>query len=231
MTTLTVVANLFDSDIHVEGSIGAILPGITPGKYRAVGGVSVKGSLVDTHIGTNGDMATLRVMGELAETSITVRGDLSPIDLLAAQTMTALVVNGRVSDSEFLIGYDLEFTDVNPQVQITTVTFGGSWVESDLAVGASEGADGEFGTDDDEAIHGGGPIVSRIAMLTVKGHAYGSSEPGDHYGIAAQEIVKARIGLAYLPLTAGAGTDLAPIILGGRFDFAVREVAAGVVII
>lgn len=232
MTSLTVTGYVEDSDIHVGGSVGSITATPVPGKFRAVGGIVVKGYLDETHIGVNGDLANLRISGYVDELDLTVRGDLAPGDILAAQTIGNIVIGGRVSDSELLIGYNLDFQAVNPEVQVGAVTISGTWNESSLAVGTVDGGDAFFGTEDDAAIAGGsGGIVSRIAMLTMKGHVYGSFYTSeDFYGVSAQEIVKAKLGLANLPLTPGAGNDLVPILFGNAFDFAVREVAVPLII-
>ena len=229
--SVTVFANFLYSSIIVDGSIGSFVTTAVPGKFRASGGIVVKGSVIGGDIGTNGDLANLRVSGEFQGTRVTARGDLAPADLLTAQTIGNLAIGGRVMDSDFLVGFDLDLNAVNPDVQVDKVAITGNWIASNLAVGVEEGADGYFGFQTDDAIAGGGSpaIVSRIASLTLKGHSYGTpGESDDFYGIAVEEIGKARIGLANLPLTAGASNDLAPAFFGSGFDFVIHEVTSGV---
>ena len=228
MSAFSVFGNFIDSSLIAEGSIGAVSNATLPGKFRYSGGVVVKGSVLGGDIGTNGDLANFRVSGDVQATLVSARGDLVTPDLLAAQTMGALTIGGRASHSDFLLGYDLDLHSVNPDVQLDKVTVTGGWVGSNLAVGAEQGADGLLGTADDEAISGGnGAITSRIASIVIKGAAYGTpGESGDFYGIAAEEIVKGKVALTTLPLSAGAGNDLGPTLLGVSFDFAVHEVGS-----
>ncbi len=227
ISAFTVFGNVIGTSLIAEGSIGAISNATTPGKFRYSGGVVVKGSVLGGDIGTNGDLANFRVSGDVQGTLVSARGDLVTPDLLTAQTMGALTIGGRASHSDFLLGYDLDLNSVNPDVQLDKVTVTGGWVGSNLAVGAEQGADGFLGTADDTLIEGGNAtITSGIAALVIKGAAYGTpGQSGDFYGIAAEEIVKGKIALATLPLSAGAGNDLGPTLLGVSFDFAVHEVS------
>ncbi len=230
IASITVAGNILGTNLSAGGSIGSFTTTAVPGKFRATGGIVVKGSVISSDFGIAGDLANLRVSGEFQDTLVTVRGDLAPVDLLTAQTIGNLAIGGRVAHSDFLIGYDLNVDAVNPDVQVDKIIITGNWVDSNLAVGVEEGPDGFFGLGTDTAIAGGSAsIVSRIASLTIKGHAYGTlSDSDDYFGIVAQEIAKARIGLANLPLTVGPGNDLTPLILGTSLDLAVREVALGV---
>jgi|GEM_PF-3155774 len=230
VSTFTVAGNLIGTDFIAEGSIGTISASTTPGKFRYSGGLVVKGSILGGDIGTNGDLANLRVSGDLQSTRVTVRGDLNPADVLAAQTIGQLTVGGRVYQSDVLVGYDLDVLAVNPDVLVEKVAVTGNLVASNLSVGADAGADGFFGTVDDTPIGiGNAAIVSRIASLTIKGAAYGTpGQSGDYFGIAAEEIVKGKIALAPLALSTGASNDLGPALFGTSFDFAIHEVGATV---
>ena len=231
VSTFTVFGNWVDTSLTAEGSLGAISATAVPGKFRYSGGVVVKGSILGGHLGTNGDLANLRVSGDLQGARVTARGDLAPADVLTAQTIGQLAVGGRVFQSDFLVGYDLNAIPVNPDVQVDKVAVTGSWVASSLAVGADRGTDHFVGTADDAPIIGGSAaIVSRIASLTIKGAAYGSpGQSDDFYGIAAEEIASVKIALTPLVLTAGASNDTAPLFFGPSFDFALHEVGVSVI--
>ena len=93
---------------------------------------------------------------------------------------------------------------------------------SDLAAGVRPG-NGYFGDADDSLIPGGGAIVSRIASITIKGQALGSTAAGDSFGFAAQQIGALKVGGIAFKLTPGASNDLTPLPLGATADLRARE--------
>ncbi len=96
---------------------------------------------------------------------------------------------------------------------------------SSLIAGADAGADGLFGTDDDELIAGGGSVIASIAKILIKGAATGTSDDAtDHYGFVSEQIKTFKAAGAKTSLTSGAGNDLTGIFIGPDDDLRVREV-------
>jgi hypothetical protein len=92
---------------------------------------------------------------------------------------------------------------------VGSVTVGGDWTASSLAVGVLDtGGDG-FGRNDtlidprpDAAIR------ARIARIIIRGAATGGTVDGDFFGITAEKIGYAKIGGVVQPLTKGVADDI-----------------------
>jgi hypothetical protein len=122
-------------------------------------------------------------------------------------------------------GYDRNGALVNADAGIGAVALAGSWRASSLAAGASPGADGFFGTADDELISGGSSVVARIASILIKGSASGSAdEESGRFGFVAEEIGAFSAGSLKLPLTSGPRNDLSGVKIGGSSNLTPREV-------
>jgi hypothetical protein len=213
------------SFLNSSGGFGGIVTGATPGSVKIIGGISIAGSLLDSSIKTDGDLANLGVGRRLDGSTVSARGTDEPDDDFAAQTIGAITVLGRVSHSSILAGYDMAGNAVNANVQIGKVTVGMHWIASNLVAGVTAGNDDKWGTADDEVISGGNSIVSSIASLVITGHARGTVGGMDRFGIVAQKVTALSVSGTAIPLTAGASNNLTGFALGSTFDFRVREVA------
>jgi hypothetical protein len=158
---------------------------------QALGSVRIRGNLV----GTSASPVLITAVGQAGATTTDV-------------AIGRLTVIGRVEHARILAGYNLIGTAVNADAQIGAVTVGGDWVTSDIAAGATDGLDDEFGTDDDAMIGGGSAdINSRIGSITIWGQALGDVSGGDYFGWVAQAIGAVSIGGTMIPLTVGPGND------------------------
>jgi hypothetical protein len=209
---------------QVSGSIGTIGKRTASGSFALFGGITVKGSIEHAVIATDGDLADLTVGGNIDDTRISARGDFAPLNGLAAQTIGRIAVGGHVDTSTILAGYDSTGAAVNADVKFGELSVGTHWSASNLVVGVTAGLDGVFGTEDDALIGGGNAIFARIARVVIQGPAFGTVGGTDHFGFVAEKIGAFRSGGSALPLTFGAGNDLAGFNIGPTFDLIVREV-------
>lgn len=122
----------------------------------------------------------------LAVDKLTIKGDALRTDLLFGSEYNALY---------------------NPDAFVNEVVIAGKFTASNIAVGVSAGADGYYGTRDDVSGHGTSRFPATMKSLTIGGKISGSATAGDHFGIAAQHIIKARINGALLPLHPGRAND------------------------
>ena len=148
---------------HLTGGVGQLNDG------TAVGGLRVRDSIRDSALHIGGDLARLIVGGDFADSTLTVRGDYFTPDRLTAQTIAAIRIGGDVDHSQLLIGYNNGGVAVNSEVQIGTVTVGGDWIASDLAVGGKTGLDNAFGTSDDGPIGDVNIFGASIALDDLNG--------------------------------------------------------------
>ena len=211
-----------------SNGFGSIATGATTGSVKINGGISITGSLLNSSIRTDGDLAKLGVGRRLDGSTVSARGTDAPADDVAAQTIGAITVGGRVSHSSILAGYDTEGSAVNANVHIGKVKVGTHWIASNLVAGVATGNDDKWGTADDVVISGGNSIVSSIASLVITGHARGTVGGMDRFGIVAQKVTALSVSGTAIPLTAGASNNLTGFALGSTFDFRVREVAVAV---
>jgi hypothetical protein len=134
------------------------------------------------------------------------------------------VIGDDVENARILVGYDKDEQSVNPDAHVGKVVVKGDWIASSLAVGIADSTNDGFGRNDVLIAGDITPsVVSRIASLTIKGTASGSSGSGDHFGITAQQIGKVKIGGTNIPLS----KDVADNILldEANSDFRVVEVS------
>ena len=224
VSTLSIDGTVRDCYLKSNG-FGSIATGATTGSVKINGGISITGSLLNSYIRTNGDLAKLGVGRRLDGSTVSARGTDAPADDVAAQTIGAITVGGRVSHSSILAGYDTEGSAVNANVHIGKVKVGTHWIASNLVAGVTAGNDDKWGTTDDVVISGGNSIVSSIASLVITGHARGTVGGMDRFGIVAQKVTALSVSGTTIPLTAGASNNLTGFALGSTFDFRVREVA------
>lgn len=203
--------HLIGSSIVAAGdsldATGAILSG------RFINNVSIGGSMIggwdasssgdltsNASIVTSGNIGTLSVAGSLLGNVTATGGGVPRIialgtDLLPGEsdefTIRKLTVGGRVDHAQILAGYSLDAKPINGNASIGAVKVKGDWIASDLVAGAKTetvpiGVPKSFGDSDDVPINAG--ESSRIASVTIKGLAVGSSEGGDHFGFVAGQI-------------------------------------------
>jgi hypothetical protein len=135
----------------------------------------------------------------------------------------SLTVKGGVEFAHILAGYATAGTAEVADAQVGPVSVGGDWVASSLVAGATAGADGVFGTGDDQVIPGGkATISSRISSVTIGGQVLGTVGDSDHFGIVAQNVVSLKVGGTPIPLTPGNGND--DLVIGVTGDFTVHEI-------
>lgn len=211
---LTVNGNIVDSDMAISEDIGKLTPGLRPGSYKLNGGISVKGSIQDSIITTDGILSQLRTggsyinsarsSGSLIHSTIAARGNMSPTTDLEATAVGLISISGIVDHSQILVGYNQEGDAVNPDVQVGRLFVGTDWLGSDLAIGVEAGDDEQFATSDDTPIAGGDPaIVSSLGSGIIRGYFLEEVDAPENSGISAEFIGKFRTGSAQLTPAVG----------------------------
>ncbi len=215
LKTLKLADGMHDAALIASGDIGA---------------VKVKGDVLGSAIRSEGNIGTLKISGDLAASAtniaiITARGTLAPASLTKALAIGSVSIGGSVEHAQILTGYDRAGAAVNGAAGIDKVVVGRNWIASDLVAGATAGADGLFGTDDDTPISGDTPIIAKIASIVIKGAATGTDGETDHFGFVAGEIGSFKSGGTGLTFMSGPGNDLAGQPVGLTGNLQVREVA------
>lgn len=216
---LLVSGNIVESDFAVTESIGTITEGLRPGSYKLNGGISVKGSIQDSIITTDGILSQLRTggsyinsvrsSGSLIHSYVSARGNLNPSTDLETQTVGLISVNGIVDHSQILIGYNQVGDAVNPDVKVGKLLVGTDWLGSDLAIGVEAGDDEEFATSDDTLIAGGNPaIAASLGSAVIRGYFLEEVDAPENSGISAETIGKVRAGNVQLTPAIGANGAL-----------------------
>ncbi len=195
---------------------GGLFSGAITSSAGALGAVTIVGDV----FGTAADPAVISGFGKLAPPA-------GGIDL----AIGSVTVLGSADRLRILAG-----TGGNADAAIGAITVGRSWLASSALAGVGAGADGLEGTRDDARLSGAGvrdniAIASRIAGVTIKGQAFGTTAAGDSFGIIAEQIVRAKMGAVAFKLTAGARTPAdffvagatAPGPTGLASDFSIGE--------
>lgn len=224
---LTVKASIHDATLLGAVSIGAVKinGSFLGGQLSAgadLGAVSVRGDIVGT------EAAPVIISGFGKATAPTKGPDLA---------IKSLKVSGGVEFLSVLAGYDLTLVGLNADASTGAISVGADWRASSVLAGGSAGADGFLGTTDDAKLSGGGvrdtaEIFSTIAILTIKGQAFGSTTVGDTFGVVAEQISKAKIGKAAFKFDKGerdaadafAAASTGPGATGLASDFFLREI-------
>jgi hypothetical protein len=196
--------------------LGAFAEDAAPGTDSA--SVVVGGNLSSLFINGAADGASVRVGDALG--GLTIRGDASDL-LVSARgqvnqgrttdvAIGSVAITGSVTDSQILAGYRTDGLPVNADAQIGSVLVTGSWSRSSIVAGVLDADSDGFGDGDDEAIAGGSAtIVSRIASIVIGGTVTGNAGSlSDHFGFTAGQVLKVKVGAAFLPLTAAPGEVL-----------------------
>jgi hypothetical protein len=173
---------------------------------------------------------------------VTIKGSLignesNPALIMANVTIKSLTVGGRVEWANILADYRALLTGGplsppaadNADAQIGAVTVGGDWIASNLVAGVQDDDDGllddHFGDGDDQPIAGGVPeIISKIARVVIKGHAFGTLDNAtDSFGFVAQHVGFLSVAGTKLPLRSGPTNDMHPVFVGIALDMNARE--------
>ncbi len=175
-------------------------------------------------LAVGGRLGSASIGGNVEGATISALGVFNPTKAADALAIGSVKIGGNVSNAQILAGYDRTGAAINADASIGEVRIGRDWIASNLIAGASAGADGLFGTDDDALISGGNAIVARIASIIIEGTASGTAAADDHFGFVAEQIAAFQAGGTKLALTPGAGNDLAGLPVGSTGDLQVREV-------
>jgi hypothetical protein len=144
----------------------------------------------------------------------------------AGTSIDDISIAGSIFGSEILVGRGREGISgetrevpANPDARIGTITVGGSWFDTSVAVGTFAGSDGVFGTLDDKISHGGNPsVVGTIESIEIGGSAGVNSGSFAGAGIVAEYIRSLSIGKGQIDLKAGPRNDLINLdFKGGSF--------------
>jgi len=134
---------------------------------------------------------------------ITALGKIGAVSQRDTTAMAGLSILGNVLNAQILAGFDLTQTAMNGDAAIGKVGVRGNWEASDLVAGGLDVTANGFGRNDTLNPGHNPALIARIASISIRGTAIGSAAPGDHFGLVAEQIVKASITRVALPVTAG----------------------------
>lgn len=202
-------------------------------------------SFSTTSIVTDGAIGSIIVKGAIESEfpsgiQISAFGQLTAPSKGVDFALKSLTVGGSVVNLRLTLGAGAA---KNADASLGTVTVGGDWITSSIAAGTDFGADARQGTADDAKVSGVGTrdnpaILSSIGSFTVKGQAFGSASVGDMFGVVAEKIGKAKVGVRSFAFIADKGATLnreaffaSPNVSGSgtenpMFDFAIREIGS-----
>lgn len=216
--------------------------------------LTVGGSVTKSTIQSAAGIGTIKIGGSFRDdgriqavnriAAITIGGDLhdTEVEIFAKSTLAGkgpdnasgkLTIGGNTETTNFILG-----RNNNADTGIGTISVGRAWIASTILAGTTAGTDGFIGTVDDAKVTLGAPIdtarISTIASLIIKGQALGTPASGDHFGIVAQQIGKAKIGTISYAFKANTKESFAAAPTGpgmgvfpfDAFDFYLHEVAS-----
>src|SRR5204863_3405661 len=70
VTSIMVKGDVLDTDLSIGGAVGSIVPGITPGTYKVLGGLKIGGDVEDSSVSATGNVSILEIGGNLRDDSI-----------------------------------------------------------------------------------------------------------------------------------------------------------------
>ena len=185
---ITVGGSVSDSTIQTNEGIGAIKIG---GSFRDDGRIQATHRIASVAIG--GDMSNCTIEA-FAQTANVGKGP----DLVLGK----LTIGGSVENLSIILG-----RNNNADASLGKLAVGREWLASSIRAGTAPGLDTFTGTSDDTKTIGANDVTTRfstIASIVIKGQALGSVQDGDHFGIVAEVIGKAKIGArsyAFKPTT------------------------------
>lgn len=216
----------------IEGSIiggstkvGGLLT--DSGYIRAgnIGNLLVKGDVISGENLGNGLANSGVIRSDNTITSLVINGDLKGSEtsnaiVSAVNFIKKLQVGRDVEFAEILAGYATDPTATTPRAtalnadaQIGTVQINGSIKASSIIAGLMAGADGKFGTFDDDVITGEGvtdsaKVISKIAKVIIGSALTAPVIPVDaSFGIAAENVVSVQLGGIAMALIKGPHND------------------------
>jgi len=218
------------SSISVGGDIGNVEGNPSRIFAGSIGTLDVTGSILSGSsfqeiISARKSIGTINVGQDVTGTA----RSFSHLTIRAGTFIDTISISGSISFSDIVIGAgaqgETEVIPANPDARLGTMTVGGNWLSTSVAVGTFAGSDGLFGTPDDTISHGGNPSVfGTIEKIAIGGSAsVGSGQTFDAAGIVAELIKSLTIGKAQIALKAGALNDLVNIDPAGGNFFA-REI-------
>lgn len=164
------------------------------------------------------DLGSVTASGGIERSSIRAGGSINSIStpslrssfIAAADAITSVAIGGDMFDSSVMAGLDLGRdaafggTGLNADAvstgTINTVTVAGNFRESDVTAGYARGADGFFGTSDDQLA----PGRSAIGQVTIAGTQVGSPRSSESYIIGSTGTV-ASLRIGGLPFGGSSG--------------------------
>jgi len=221
--------------IRIGGSLDGTAGGAAAGLIRTGGGTgpatvasSVLGGATLSGILSGGKLGKVSIAHDLSSADpahpvlITALGKIGAVSQRDTTAIASVSIGGSVLNARILAGFTPALAAMNGDAAIGGVVVRGSWSASDLVAGARDTTADGFGQNDG-LIPGHDPaLTARIASITILGAAIGSPAPGDHFGLVAEQIVKARIsGVTYVLTPAPLENYL---LDGANNDFRIEEV-------
>jgi hypothetical protein len=193
--------------------------------FSPVKRVSIGGDLVNSRLHTSFPLPRLDVSGSVIDSGLLGDGPEHPKTAAASIVFNSIRIGGDFAYSGIYAGYDISDTPTRGS-SIGTVTISGKLIASNIVAGASEGNDGQFGTNDDFTIADGNRLVASIGLVSIGGGVE-AADPAEGfiYGIVAEKIGTVRTGAESAPLLRGARNDLVPQPVGGIETQRIREVS------
>ncbi len=207
-SSVVINGNIYD---FAENSTNYNITGvIINGKTTSV---KILGSVLSSGIG---NVATLRFSG-IGYTS----GE--PKNASDALALTTLFIGGDVRGAEILAGYDGDNEPLRGDAGFGSVTIGGSVFGVKIIAGIDPGADGNFGTIDDEQFFPRKTgVVPTVGAVTIKGQLLGSGTGGGSQ-IISGFIKSLKVGAVSVALDS---REIDNFEFGSTHDLIVREIGA-----
>ncbi|GIW74012.1 MAG: hypothetical protein KatS3mg103_0534 [Phycisphaerales bacterium] len=168
--------SMFESGgLTVSGSMRAIVR--AEDGYR--GAVFVNGSINDSVISSGNSIQSVTAF-DASGTTIAAANDLGTVSLTGNAFATRILAGVDLGRDAAFGGQGVN-ADTTNGGSITSVTVGGSFIQSSVAAGVLPGADGFLGNADDVASGG----RSSIGSVTIAGTQVGSGRGSESYGVFA----------------------------------------------
>ena len=229
-----IFSNQQDSGNLASLTVGGSVTKSTIQSAAGIGTIKIGGSFRDDgRIQAVNRIAAITIGGDLHDTEVEIFAKSPLAGKGPDNAIGKLTIGGNTESSNFILG-----RNNNADTGIGTISVGHAWIASTILAGTTAGLDGFIGTVDDAKVTIGAPIdtarISTIASLIIKGQALGTPASGDHFGIVAQQIGKAKIGTISYAFKANTKESFAAAPTGpgmgafpfSAFDFYLHEVAS-----
>ncbi|MEO8350950.1 MAG: Calx-beta domain-containing protein [Chthoniobacteraceae bacterium] len=180
--------------IRASGDIGSVKVG-----GNVIGGADTTGIISGGNIKSLKIGEDLRSANPVRPALISALGEIGAAKQKDAVAIAKVSVGGSVENARILASYDIfgfPVTGSNGDASINKITVKGDVTSADIVAGVSDATRDGFGHND-TLIDGGGSadLIARIAKVTIKGQASGSTiNTTDHFAITGQEIGSVKIG-------------------------------------